>query len=41
MCLAVAVDMGVFVGDGHGVGRDAERAIELHGDGVDNINAGD
>ena len=31
--LAVLVDPVVPVGDGHGVGKDAERAIELHGDG--------
>lgn len=41
MCLVIAVDVGVFVGDGHDVGGDAGRAIELHDDGVDGIDAGD
>jgi hypothetical protein len=39
--LAVAVDAGVLVGDGHGVGGDAELAVELHDDGVDGVGAGD
>jgi hypothetical protein len=31
---AVAVDARLLLGDGHGVGHDAERAAELHHDGV-------
>uniref|UniRef100_J3L887 Uncharacterized protein n=1 Tax=Oryza brachyantha TaxID=4533 RepID=J3L887_ORYBR len=39
--LAVVVDPGVLVGDGHGVGGDGEDAGELDGDGVDGVGAGD
>jgi hypothetical protein len=38
LCLVIAVDAGVFVGDGDDVGGDAERTIELLGDGVDDID---
>jgi hypothetical protein len=35
------VDSVVLVGDGHGVGGDAEHAIQLQHDGVDGVHARD
>ena len=38
---AVLVNPIVLVGDGNGVGRDGEHAIELDEDAVDGVSAGD